>query len=294
MRATGASPPALLPLRVPGRAGRRPGAARPPGSGLPGSPCRGRSSRASTRRGRAWASAGLLTGSRPGPHGHAESPTCSAGAPGVSLQEPPDQKSWRPQGGAGTRLPGRWGTCYRARLSPEVSVRQRRGIAFSEQRGRWPFSPHCCCGLGLGALVGVRTARGACGGWRANPCLGLGYLLPQSALGLLGLRVDDGTSLGAGGKARPPLLPPGLRRGEAGGQGLRAGHPPHSLVTLRKGSWGSSLRLIWLSTRSLAVAWTRRWGPASPSTGRAALEAILPLWPLLVRAACQYRPPRAF
>lgn len=168
-RQQGASPPhpafwepqpCVCPSGSPGRQAASSGL--PPSSELPGSPSEAGAHRhplgeagPGRRRGSSWRACQTA-------HGPAGTGPRSQRSPWVSL--PP--RASRPEvpasaGPSGARLPGRRGGTFRTgwALQSKGDVRRPEGISFSEQKGRRPLSPSCGCGLALGALAGVRTAK---------------------------------------------------------------------------------------------------------------------------------------
>lgn len=166
------------------------------------------------------------------------------------------------------------------------------------------LSPHCCWyGLGLGASEEAQTAQRDLRKLETTePCPALPWAGITSArkcpgAGFAGRWDQPGGRWEGRGHLRSspacPSLPPGLRRGwwQAGSEGRSPvpqpceTHPPPCASP--PGPEERQLtQPILAQPPSLTVVWTRRWGPASPSTGRAAVEATLPLWPLLVWARC--------
>lgn len=214
------------------RAGRRPGTAHPPGSELPPSPCRGRRSRAPTRRGRAWTTAGSLP-AHPLPHGD-----------GHTQREPPSKRlktevlgsaEW-----AHTWLPARWGgaSCRGPALS-QHEITDGPFFLWAEGTVAIVSPPPPTAPPLLGAWARSFGGSGTAerGRWRPEGQIlpRLRYLLPKSALGL-DLWVD-GTSLGGGGKngavsqAHGSFLATRPEKGGGGRQAPKAGHPPHGPVT---------------------------------------------------------------
>lgn len=206
------------------RAGRRPGTALPPGSELPPSPCRGRRSRAPTRRGRAWTTAGACQ--------HTRCPMGTATRRGSLPGEPPSKRlKTEVLGSAGwayTWLPAQWGgaSCRGPALS-QHKITDGPFFLWAEETVAIVSPPppplhRRCWGLGLGASVGVGQQRGAGGGRRARSCLGLRYLLPKSALGLdpwvAGPAWEEAGRMGPFRKLTAPSWPPGPRREERAGR----------------------------------------------------------------------------
>ncbi|XP_045883175.1 translation initiation factor IF-2-like isoform X2 [Meles meles] len=219
-RQQGASPPhpafwepqpCVCPSGSPG--GQAASSGLPPSSELPGSPSEAGAHRhplgeagPGRRRGSSWRACQTA-------HGPAGTGPRSQRSPWVSL--PP--RASRPEvpasaGPSGTRLPGRRGGtfCTGWALQSKGDVRRPEGISFSEQKGRRPLSPSCGCGLALGALAGVRTAKRGLRRLegRTLPGAGVAFARKCRRTGFEGRRDQLG------------------RRWE--GLGMQAGRPPHS------------------------------------------------------------------
>lgn len=180
-------------------------------------------------------------------------------------------------------------------------MKQRRGIAFSEQRGRWPFSPHCCCGLGLRALVGVRTAKRGLRRLEGQPLPWAGVPSAPKCPGTsAGRRWDQLGSRREGSASLAATKPEEGGGWRAGSEGRSPAPQPGDTLPCAVPGDPEERQLGLVAQAHLAQRSVPRcgvdqeMGPCLSFHRKGSLEAMLPLWPLLVRAACQYHPPRAF